>query len=138
MKDGIKGKMLTKADAEALFDENAVLLSYTCNAIPFYRVIELFGEEAAAFLESHMEYKGYISLGRDWGSYSSEESANDYLYKCGFLKVVVDHNNRIAVENHKNSNDGHMWDRYWEKRCRRLDEAEQEEKSKKNKRKTGN
>lgn len=131
----IKGKMLTKAEAEELFDRNAVLLDYTCNAVPFYKVIEIFGEEAAAFLEGNMKHNGYISFGRDYSGYGTGVNTDDYLYKCGFLKVVTDHNNRIAIKVHEQSEGGHIWDRYWEERSRRMDEAEAEEARKRAERK---
>ncbi len=130
----IKGKMLTKADAEALFERNAVLLDYTCNAIPFYRVIEIFGEEAAVFLEKNMEYQGYIANAKDYGSYSDAITGN-FLYKCGFLKVVVHHNNYLSQKAHKESESGHVWEQCWEARCRRLDEEDAEEERKKAERK---
>lgn len=121
----IQGKMITRAEASALYEQNAVLLNSFSDAIPFYRVIEIFGEEAAAFIETNMKHNGYLE--KDYGGYGIDgESRDNYIFQSGFFKVVAHHNNLIAVENHKKSEGGRIWDKYWRVRCDKLDAADKE------------
>ena len=56
---------LNKAAAIELFEKEAVLFG-TSDAVPFYRAIELFGEEAAAFFDNNIKWEGYLKGGEDW------------------------------------------------------------------------
>ena len=47
-------KVLNKAEAVELFENEAILFG-TSDVIPFYRAIELFGEEAAAFFSENIK-----------------------------------------------------------------------------------
>ena len=51
----------------------------------------------------------------------------NYLYKDGFLKLVTEHNYLCVIKAHKESEGGHIFDRYWEERSRRIEEREAEE-----------
>ena len=66
-KIGIIEKMLNQTEANELFENEAILLCGR-NAIPYYRVVELFGETAAIFIESNQKYNGYLTGGLDYNS----------------------------------------------------------------------
>ena len=53
---------LSRQAAEDLFDQEAILFG-EMNAIPEYRVVEIFGEWAGAFFEKHVQYNGYFDGG---------------------------------------------------------------------------
>ena len=130
-------KTLSKAEAVELFEKEAVLFG-TSDAIPFYRAIELFGEAAAAFFDENIKWEGYLKGGEDWngmGACSDERPVTNYLYKAGFLKLVTEHNYLYVIKAHKESEGGHIFDRYWGERVRRLEEREAEEERKRAERK---
>lgn len=115
-KIGIIEKMLNSTEANELFENKAILLCGQ-NAIPYYRVVELFGETAAIFIESNQKYNGYLTGGLDYnscGACTEERPLLSYLLKPGFLKVVSEHNYFIALQKHKESNGGQLIDKYFE------------------------
>ncbi len=129
-------KVLNKAEAEALFEKEAIL-SIDCDVVPFYRAAELFGEEAAEFIYRNMGYD-YFSLGRDYsglGACTNERPFVEYFYKRGFLKLVTEHNYWIIVKAHRESEGGHIIDKYKEERSRRIDELDAENERKRAERK---
>ena len=129
--------MLNKAAAEELFEKEAILFGLS-DAVPFYRAIELFGEEAARFFDENIKFDGYLHGGEDWnamGACSDERPLTHYLYKTGFLKLVTEHNYLCVIKAHNESEGGHILDRYWEERIRKLDEADAEEERKRAERK---
>ncbi|MDE5589045.1 MAG: hypothetical protein K2J60_07865 [Acetatifactor sp.] len=130
-------EVLNKAAAVELFESEAILLGQS-DVVPFYRAIELFGEEAARFLDENAFIDGYVNCGVDWngmGACSVERPFTSYLYKFGFLKVVTEHNYLRVIKAHKESEGGHILDRYSEERNRRLEEREAEEERKREERK---
>ncbi len=130
-------EVLNKAAAIELFESEAVLLGQS-DVVPFYRAVELFGEEAAAFFDRNVSLEGYMEGGRDWngmGACSMERPFTEYLYKAGFLKLVTEHNYLRVIKANKESEGGHILDRYSEERSRRLEEAEAEEERKRAERK---
>lgn len=129
-------EVLNKAAAVELFEKEAILFG-TSDVVPFYRAVELFGEEAAIFIEENMGY-GYLKFGDDfsgWGACSDERPFTSYLYKTGFLKLVTEHNYLRVVKAHKESEAGKIIDRYEEERVRRIEEADAEEERKRAERK---
>ena len=129
--------MLNKAAAIELFEKEAVLFGLS-DAVPFYRAIELFGEEAARFFDANIRFEGYLEGGMDWNSWGActdERPMRDYLYKAGFLKLVTEHNYLCAIKAHNESEGGHIFDRYWKERLRKLEELEAEEERKRAERK---
>ena len=121
-------EMLSKAAAVELFEKEAILFG-TSDAVPFYRAIELFGEEAARFFDENIRFEGYLEGGIDWNSWGActdERPMRNYLYKAGFLKLVTEHNYLRVIKTHNESEGGHIFDRYWEERSRKLDEADAE------------
>ena len=123
-------KMLNKEETLKIFEEEAILLDGDGdNVIPFHKAIELFGEEAAIFFERNMGITGYFKAGEDYngmGACSDERPMIWYLYKWGFYKLVAEHNYLLTVKAHKESEGGHIWDKVWEERSRRLDEEDAE------------
>lgn len=129
-------EVLNKAAAVELFEKEAILFG-TSDVVPFYRAVELFGEEAAIFIEENMG-DGYLKFGDDfsgWGACSDERPFTSYLYKAGFLKLVTEHNYLRVVKAHKESEAGKIIDRYEEERVRRIEEADAEEERKRAERK---
>lgn len=125
-------KVLNKAEAVELFEKEAILFG-TSDVIPFYRAIELFGEEAAAFFSKNIKWEGYLKGGEDWnawGACTEKRPITNYLYKAGFLKLVTEHNYHIVIKAHSESEGGRIFDRYWEKRNRRIEEQDAEEERK--------
>ena len=131
-------KTLNKAEAEELFDNEAILLCGQ-NAIPYYRVVELFGEMAAKFIEDNQRYDGYLKGGLDYnacGACTKESPMLSYLLKPGFLKVVSKHNYLISLQKHKESKGGQLIDLYFEERSRRIDEQDKATRKKSKERST--
>lgn len=130
-------EVLNKAAAVELFEKEAILFG-TSDVVPFYRAIELFGEEAAAFFDENIKWEGYLKGGEDWnawGACTDKRPITNYLYKAGFLKLVTEHNYQLVIKAHSESEGGHIFDRYWEERSRRMEEAEAEEERKRAERK---
>lgn len=129
-------KVMNKAEATELFEKNAVLLT-NCDAVPFYRAAELFGEEAGKFFDRCINSE-YLTLGRDYsglGACTSERPFVEYLYKPGFLKLITEHNYWIILKEHEKSEGGRIINKYKEERSRRIEEAEAEEERKRAERK---
>lgn len=125
-------KVLNKAEAVELFEKEAILFG-TSDVIPFYRAIELFGEEAAVFFSENIKWEGYLKGGEDWnawGACTEKRPITNYLYKAGFLKLVTEHNYQIVIKAHSESEGGRIFDRYWEERNRRIEEQDAEEERK--------
>lgn len=134
---------LSRAEAAAIFEENAVFLGRG-DAIAIHRVVELFGEPAARFIEKTTHYRGYMEPGTDYnasGSCAPDDPCLNYYYFTGFLKVVSNHNHRLQVLAHKQSEGGTIWDMVWTERCERIaaqdakDEAEAEARKQKRRKK---
>lgn len=85
---------LNREAAEQIFEKEAICLGYR-DAIPQYRIVEIFGETAGYFMELNMGYKKHLDWGTDYisrGSGNEESQIIYYLYKEGFMKVVAQHN----------------------------------------------
>ena len=133
-------KTLNKAETIELFEKEAVLFG-TNDAIPFYCVVDLFGEEAAAFFDRTINFGGFLEGGSDWnawGACTDERPITFYLYSAGFLKMVTEHNYLHVIKAHKKSESGHILDKYWEECKRRIEEADAEEEQKQAERKNEN
>ena len=116
---------LSRAQADALFDANAILFGLA-NGIPEYRIVELFGEWAGAFVEGNILNGGHLISEADWnawGSCSAERPTIHYLYRTGFLKVVSEHNYRQALAGHRTSGGGRIVDALWQA-CRERSAAQ--------------
>lgn len=125
-------KVLNKAEAVELFEKEAILFG-TSDVIPFYRIIELFGEEAAVFFSENIKWEGYLKGGEDWnawGACTDESPMTNYLYRAGFLKLVTEHNYQLVIRAHSESEGGRIFDKYWEERNRRIEEQDAEEERK--------
>lgn len=132
---------LSSAAAEQIFMQEAICFGDR-DAIPLYRVVELFGESAGYYIERNMGFKKYLVGGRDYnsrGSGSEEAPIIDYFYKAGFMKVVTNHNYLHSVAAHAASDAGEFWDELCRQRSERIDredaEAAAREEAKKQERK---
>lgn len=127
---------LNKAQADELFDQEAILFA-TTNGIPEYRVAELFGKEMAEWVANKAHSTGYMEGGRDWngaGACSDEEPFITYYYRAGFHKIVSKHNYWLTVKKHKASEGGKIVDTIWKAHHEALEAAEAEEERKREER----
>ena len=111
---------LSRAAAEQIFNQEAICFGDR-DAIPLYRMVELFGEAAGYYIERNMGYEKYLVGGRDYnarGSGSAESPIIDYFYKEGFIKVVTNHN---YLYSHAESGAGKFWDELMKQRNKRID-----------------
>lgn len=114
---------LSRAEAAAIFDENAVFLG-RADAIEIHRIVELFGEPAARFIERNTCMNGWLEGGTDYnasGSCTPYDPCLRYYYFTGFLKVVSNHNHRLQVIAHSQSEGGAIWDKVWDERIKAID-----------------
>ena len=120
---------LSKAKAAELFEQEC-MVQYGDDAVPEYRIAELFGLEAARWIERNIHADGFLVPGRDWNASGSCEPGDPFLhlfYLSGFMKIVSAHNRRVHVAAHTSSEAGRAIDAIWEERSRRLDEKDAEE-----------
>ena len=123
---------LNRQQADELFDREAILLG-KCNGIPEYRIVELFGEWAATFIESNIHYNGYLNGGEDWngwGDCSTEKPMLRFLYRAGLYKVVSEHNYNLMLAGHRSSAAGRVVDAQWQRRHEEMEAAEAEDERK--------
>lgn len=109
---------LNKAEATELFEKEAILFG-TNDIIPFYRAIELFGEEAIMFFDKNIGRNEYLRNGRDWnirGEGDNERPMINYLYKAGFFKLVTEHNYQFAIKACGESEGARIFGKYREER----------------------
>lgn len=128
---------LNRRQADELFDREACLFGES-NGIPEYRIVELFGEWAAAFIEGNIHYNGYLYGGEDWngfGGSSAERPILRFLYREGLYKVVSEHNYILTLAGHRSSAAGRVVDAQWKRRHEELEAAEAEEERKRQERK---
>lgn len=124
-------ELLNKGQAEALFQKEAVMMGNS-DAVPYFRMVELFGEPAARFMERSQRGDGYLAPGKDWngaGACSAERPFMRYLYKPGFMKVVSEHNYLLTCEEHQNSEGGRLIDQIFHERSKRLDGSDERRKN---------
>ena len=120
---------LSKAKAAELFEQKC-MVQHGDDAVPEYRIAELFGLEAARWIERNIHADGFLVPGRDWNASGSCEPGDHFLhhfYLSGFMKIVSAHNRRVHVAAHTSSEAGRAVDAIWEERSRRLDEKDAEE-----------
>lgn len=129
----IERKTLTKEEAVALFKKNAILLNPNMDVVPFYRVIDIFGKEAALFLAENMLCSSQsMEYGSDIGGCGENI---DYLYESGFIQVVMNHNILIQEKINAKSESGQFWNQLWKEECKRRNEKDKEEESRRAERK---
>ena len=120
---------LGKAKAAELFEQEC-MVQHGYDAVPEYRIAELFGMEAARWIERNIHADGFLVPGRDWDASGSCEPGDPFLhhfYLSGFMKIVSAHNRRVHVAAHTSSEAGRAVDAIWEERSRRLEEKDAEE-----------
>ena len=128
---------LSSKAAEELFEEEAILFGEV-NGVPEFRIVEIFGEWAGAFIEKHIHFEGYLEGGRDWngwGDCGQERPLLHHLYRRGFLKIVSEHNFRLTLQAHRSSEAGKVVDHLWQLRKEALEAADKEEERKRAERK---
>lgn len=116
-------KTINKAEAIELFEKEAVFLGNE-DVLPFYKAVDIFGEMAAAFIDNNMGHEKYLKGGVDYnalGACSESRPIMYYFYKTGFLKLVIEYNYLLSIQDHKNSKGGGILDKYMKQRSKRLD-----------------
>ena len=73
--------MMNAAQVRALFEREAVLLG-SRDGVPLYRVVELFGKRAAAFVEAT---RGDTRIGNTYGI---GDFQLPYVTYCGFVQAA--------------------------------------------------
>lgn len=117
-------KTMNKSEAMEIFEKEAILLGSE-DVLPFYKAIDIFGEMAAAFIERNMGHGKYLSGGVDYnalGACTESRPIMYYFYKTGFLKLVIEYNYLLSIQDYKNSKGGSILNKYMEQRSKQLDE----------------
>ena len=128
---------LSRQAAEDLFNREAILFGER-DAVPEYRIVEIFGEWAGAHFEKNVMHNGYFDDGRDyngWGDCGAERPMLHHLYRCGFYKIVSEHNYRLTLQAHRSSDAGKVVDGLWQARHERMEAVERKEDRKREERK---
>lgn len=121
-------KPLSKAEAAAIFAENAVFHEGN-DAIEIHRIVELFGEPIARFIEEAYLYTGTMEILIDIrvSGTGGEDAILHYCYFSGFLKAVSQHNHLLQVISHRQSEGGAVWDRIAAEYSKRVEAEVQKE-----------
>lgn len=123
--------LLSKKQADAIFDREAVMF-YSTDAIPDYRVAELFGPEVCRWAEGAMSAEGFLRFGDDWSSWGENEH---HFYRSGFRKIISHHNYLVSQMHRSESEGGKVWADLWQARHEAMEAAEREEDRKREERK---
>lgn len=129
---------LNREAAEKLFKQEAIYFWFA-DAIPEYKMIELFGESMADYIAQNIKWdRQRMDIGHSSGREAGEPDIR-YLYQSGFLRVVTEHNRHLAAIAHSESDSGKVVNaahqREWA-RIERMDaEAAAREEAEKQKRK---
>lgn len=110
---------MNQMQADQLFAAEAVFM-YSCDAVPEYRVIELFGDDMARWLDSCCRYEGYMKGGRDYNVSGDCSETIRFFYKAGFYKIVSKANHARILQSHRNSEAGKLADAVMEDRVKDL------------------
>lgn len=125
---------MNKMQADQLFAAEAVLV-YSRDSVPEYRILELFGEDIAWWLDACCVDEGYMKSGHDYVSALPGGRIIRYFFLSGFYKIVHHSNDAKIFQTHQNSEAGKFIDRVWEERGRRMELREAEEERKRQERK---
>lgn len=121
---------MNQMQAERLFAAEAVFMC-SADVVPEYRVIELFGDDMARWLDSCCVHEGYMKGGRDYNYGGANcDSMIRVFYKEGFYKIVSRANQAQVLQMHRNSEAGKLADQVMEERVQELrrQDAEHERK----------
>lgn len=120
---------MNQMQADNLFAAEAVFM-HSADVIPEYRVIELFGDDMARWLDSCCRYEGYMRGGRDYNFVGDCHEMIRYFYREGFYKIVSKANGARMLQSHQNSEAGKLADEVMEERTQKLarQDAENERK----------
>lgn len=124
--------LLSKEQADVIFEREAVMF-YSTDAIPDYRVAELFGPEVCRWAEGSMSAEGFLRWNEDWSSWGG--NGEHHFYRSGFHKIVSHHNYLVSQMRRSESEGGKVWDDLWQARHEALEAAEGEEDRKREERK---
>lgn len=134
MMNAIITNTLKKDQITELFEQESLFM-YSQDAVPEYRVIELFGESFAEWLDSCCIHEGYMKAGADYNEIGSScEEMLRHFYISGFRKIASKHNALILRKLHSQSEAGKLVDQVWTRRCEEIDRKDREEELKREER----
>lgn len=110
---------MNQMQAEKLFAAEAVFM-YSADVVPEYRVIELFGDDMARWLDFCCRHEGYMKGGRDYNCGGDASDVIRYFYKAGFYKIVSKANHARLLQSHRDSEAGKLVDKVREEREQEL------------------
>ena len=95
---------LDRQNALELFNREKIFF-YSGDYIPKYRIVELFGEQVAQWVDDNTKYQGYFVGGVDYNvsGAGGKEPFLEYYSLAGYLKIVSHHNYYIASEQENQS-----------------------------------
>lgn len=126
VKQALEREITTKLNQEQaleIFDREKVFY-FDKNGIPKYRVIELFGEQVARWIDKNTMWQGYLKGGIDYnGCGMSEDNPQfiEYFLLPGYLKIVTQHNYQITVEQENKSQAKPIIEQLNQARLKRID-----------------
>ncbi|MBR3560944.1 MAG: hypothetical protein IKN81_05370 [Oscillospiraceae bacterium] len=110
---------LNLEQANALFDTEAVFMCRT-NVIPEYRVVELFGDDMAEWLDKCCRHDGYMKGGADYNLVGDTHQTIRVFYRAGFYKIAGKANYKLTLQSHRNCDAGKLIDAISEERSQEL------------------
>lgn len=134
MMNAIITQTLKKDQIRELFEQESFFM-FSQDVIPEYRVIELFGESFAEWLDSCCSFEGYMKGGSDYKLCGDgSDRMMRYFYLPGFLKIVSKHNEKILRELHSQSGAGLIVNQIYDRKREELDRLDREEELKREER----
>jgi len=110
---------LNLEQVNALFDAEAVF-TYSANAIPEYRVVELFGDDMAELLDKCCRYEGDMKGGMDYSFVGDTHQTIRVFYRAGFYKIASKANHKLMLQSHRVCDAGKLIDTITEERHQEL------------------
>lgn len=117
---------LNKGAAAALFEENAIFF-FNGDAVPEYRIYELFGTAAAEFYYRNKHCTDLFVGGRDYnatGACDNCRPLTTYFTKSGFMQFVTEHNYQMTIAASAQSDGGRIAADYMARWNERISESE--------------
>ena len=114
-------KTLDRENALEIFNQEKIFF-HSGDYIPKYRIVELFGEQIAQWIDDNTKYQGYLVGGADYNvtGAGGKEPYLTYYSLAGFLKIVSHHNYLITLDQENQSKAKPILDQIDKARCKKL------------------